>query len=109
MNYIQTLYHYKNQKIDEIIIKDKNSFYLLNGYDTKITDIEYINKLVKMIDKWENTNKFVFNEISKNMVIDENTNISYKMRFKEFIHKYEIEQELIHFKNLALGIKKRFS
>jgi hypothetical protein len=105
MNYIEKLYGFKKVATDKIISRENTGFYLINGYNHKFDDIKQLEKIVIMIDKWNEGKKMVWNEITQ--IMQETSYYdSKKLSFREFILKTKIETSLINFKKSASNLKK---
>lgn len=95
MDYIQKLYKLKKDALNNIMDREKSGFYLINGYNFKFDDISRLEKITNMIDKWNNSKKMIWNDITQSM---DNSNIVEKrMSFNIFVRNLKIEDSLLSF------------
>ncbi len=96
MTYIEKLYYFKKVTFDKIMDREHMGFYLINGYNYKYDDINQLEKIQNMIDKWNNSNKMVWNDITVSMKDTNPTINEKKLSFKRFVEKIKIENILIN-------------
>lgn len=106
MTYIEKLYSFKKIAFDRIMEREKVGFYLINGYSYKYDDIMQLEKIQFMIDKWDTSNKMIWNDITISMKESTVSATEKKLTFRKFIEKIKIENVLIN-QNKAINTKNK--
>jgi hypothetical protein len=106
MTYIEKLYSFKKIAFDRIMEREKVGFYLINGYSYKYDDIMQLEKIQFMIDKWNISNKMIWNDITAHMKDDTSIFNEKKLSFRNFVEKIKIENLLVN-QNKAIDAKNK--
>lgn len=95
--YIANLYASKAEIYSNIMIKENNGYYLINGYHLKGQDIKRMIDLDNMIDEYNIDEKMIWNDITRSMSFGLKIDPIYfkKLSFREFVKKLKIEKDII--------------
>ena len=104
--YITKLYVLKSETYNNIMDREFNGYYLINGYHFKYEDIKKLIDLNIMIDEYNLNGRIIWNDITK--ILSSNIKIENihlkRIGFRDFVKKLKIETDII--KNCGFDFSK---